>query len=208
MSRYDFSLLRKLAERFREFQITTVEFFFFARQRSAENTKLLAVLHIGKNAVPCLKLPTIVYFSPIKNNKIMLTKIYYTATVTNVGARTGNVKSDDGVLDLEVRQPVSLGGPKGNYTNPEQLFAAAYAACFGGALQAAGKGKNMSDAAVTVKVHIGQDEAGGFGLGVEIHVSLPHLRKEEAEEIVRRAHETCPYSKATRGNIDVKLSVA
>ncbi|WP_250631397.1 organic hydroperoxide resistance protein [Rhodoflexus caldus] len=137
----------------------------------------------------------------------MLNKIHYTASVTNVGARTGNVKSDDGVLDLEVRQPVALGGPKGNYTNPEQLFAAAYAACFGGALQAAGKGKNMADATVTVKVHIGNEIEGGFGLGAEIHVSLPHLSKAEAEEIVDKAHATCPYSKATRGNIDVKLVV-
>jgi Ohr subfamily peroxiredoxin len=137
----------------------------------------------------------------------MLSKIHYTATVTNTGARTGNVKSDDGVLDLEVRQPVALGGPQGNYTNPEQLFAAAYAACFGGALQAAGKGKNMADASVTVQVHIGSEVEGGYGLAAEIHVALPHLSKEEAEEIVDKAHQTCPYSKATRGNIDVKLVV-
>lgn len=137
----------------------------------------------------------------------MLTKIHYTASVTNVGARTGSVKSDDGILDLEVRQPQALGGPKGNFTNPEQLFAAAYAACFGGALQAAGKGKNMADATVTVLVHIGSDSEGGFGLGAEIHVSLPHVSKEEAQAIVERAHATCPYSKAVRGNIDVKLVV-
>lgn len=137
----------------------------------------------------------------------MLNKIHYTATVTNTGARTGNVKSDDGVLDLEVRQPAALGGPQGDYTNPEQLFAAAYAACFGGALQVAGKGKNMTDATVTVKVHIGNEIEGGYGLGAEIHVALPHLSKEEAEAIVDKAHATCPYSKATRGNIDVKLVV-
>ncbi|WP_448519446.1 organic hydroperoxide resistance protein [Rhodoflexus sp.] len=137
----------------------------------------------------------------------MLSKIHYTATVTNTGARTGNVKSDDGILDLEVRQPQALGGPKGNFTNPEQLFAAAYAACFGGALQAAGKGKNLTDATVTVLVHIGTDKEGGYGLGAEIHVALPHLSRQEAEELVATAHNTCPYSKATRGNIDVKLVV-
>jgi lipoyl-dependent peroxiredoxin len=138
----------------------------------------------------------------------MLTKIAYTAEVTNTGARTGACRSSDGALDVQVRQPAELGGPADTrYTNPEQLFGAAYAACFGGALAAAGKGKNMRDGSITAKVHIGNDEAGGFGLAVELHVTLPHLTPEDAKEVVAQAHKTCPYSKATKGNIDVKLVV-
>ena len=135
----------------------------------------------------------------------MLNEIMYTAEVTNLGARTGSVSSSDGVLELQVRQPQVLGGPvDGKYTNPEQLFAAAYAACFGGALAGVGKGKNMKDATVTAKVHIGKADT-GYGIGAELHVVLPHLSQEEAQTLVENAHQLCPYSKATRGNIDVKL---
>ncbi len=138
----------------------------------------------------------------------MLTKIHYTAEVTNIGARTGSVRSSDGVLELQVRQPAALGGPSDSlYTNPEQLFAATYSACFAGALAANGKAKDMRDGTVTALVHIGADKAGGFGIGAELHISLPHLSIEEATEIVDKAHQSCPYSKAIRGNVDVKLVI-
>ena len=138
----------------------------------------------------------------------MLTNELYTTEVTNIGARTGAVKSADGALELQVRQPAELGGPKEpRYTNPEQLFGATYSSCFGGALAAVGKGKNMRDGEVTAKVILGNDETGGFGIAVELFVSLPHLSLEEATEVVEKAHQVCPYSKAIRGNVDVKLFV-
>jgi len=138
----------------------------------------------------------------------MLTEIVYTTEVTNVGARTGAVKSADGALELQVRQPAELGGPKEpRYTNPEQLFGATYSSCFGGALAAAGKGKNLRDGEVTAKVLLGKDETGGFGIAVELHVQLPHLSLEEATEVIEKAHQICPYSKAIRGNVAVKLVV-
>jgi lipoyl-dependent peroxiredoxin len=138
----------------------------------------------------------------------MLTNTLYSTEVTNIGARTGGIKSSDGALELQVRQPAELGGPKEpRYTNPEQLFGAAYSSCFGGALGAAGKGKNMRDATVTVKVDLGNDETGGFGIAAEIMVHLPHLSADEAQEVVEKAHQICPYSKAIRGNIDVKLTI-
>ncbi len=138
----------------------------------------------------------------------MLTNIIYTAEVTNIGARTGNVRASDGALDLEVRQPAELGGPSSpKYTNPEQLFAATYSAYYAGALAAAGKGKDMRDGTVTARVHLGKDEAGGFGIAAELHINLPHLPYQEAVEVSEKAHQTCPYSKAIRGNVEVKIIV-
>lgn len=128
----------------------------------------------------------------------------YTADVVNTGGRKGHVKSSDGILDLEVSMPTELGG-NGDHTNPEQLFAAGYSACFGGALGAVSKGKDISGTEIRALVSIGKTEGGAFGLAAELHVNIPNLSKEEATQLVEAAHAICPYSVATRGNIEVKL---
>lgn len=133
-----------------------------------------------------------------------LIKKDYTAEVVNTGGRKGHIKSSDGILDFPVSMPKELGG-NGDHTNPEQLFAAGYAACFGGALSAVAKGKNIADTEIKAVVSIGKTEAGAFGLAAEIHVNIPNLSKEEATELVHAAHQICPYSVATRGNIEVKI---
>jgi lipoyl-dependent peroxiredoxin len=136
-------------------------------------------------------------------------KPLYTATATAQGGRNGRVRSTDGVVDLALSMPKELGGAGGASTNPEQLFAAGYAACFESALRlVAGKaGKNVKEAAITASATIGKTDDGGFGLAVELKGKLPGLSQEEAQQLMHTAHEVCPYSKATRGNIDVKLSV-
>lgn len=129
-------------------------------------------------------------------------KPLYTAEVTSTGGRNkGHARSTDGNLDLKVVVPGS--GAEG--TNPEELFAAGFAACFGNAVitTARRQQKDPGEVEVTARVHIGSDDAGGFGLAVELEVSVPGLSKEEAEEIVALADQACPYSKATRGNIEV-----
>ena len=133
----------------------------------------------------------------------------YTATATAQGGRTGRVRSSDGVVDMPLAMPKELGGAGGAVTNPEQLFAAGYAACFESALRlVAGKaGKNVKDASITASATIGKTPDGGFGLSVELKGKMPGLSKEEAEQLMHTAHTVCPYSKATAGNIDVKLSV-
>lgn len=132
----------------------------------------------------------------------------YTAVATSVGGRSGHVKSSDGVLDFEVRPPKEMGGPGGNYTNPEQLFAAGYSACFGSALNhvALLKRKRI-ESTVTAKVSIGKKEDGGFMLAVEMDVKITGVEKKEAEELVKEAHQVCPYSNATRNNVEVTLKV-
>lgn len=133
----------------------------------------------------------------------------YTATATAHGGRTGRVRSSDGVVDMPLAMPKELGGTGGAVTNPEQLFAAGYAACFESALRlVAGKaGKNVKDASITASATIGKTPDGGFGLAVALKGNLPGLSKEEAEQLMQTAHTVCPYSKATSGNIEVKLSV-
>ena len=133
----------------------------------------------------------------------------YTTRVTAVGGRNGTIKSEDGILNLQLAMPKELGG-KGGATNPEQLFAAGYAACFIGAMKfvaSQGGPKVPADAAVTSTVGIGPRSEGGFGLAVELAVSLPGLSRADAEALVEKAHQVCPYSNATRGNVDVKLTV-
>ena len=134
----------------------------------------------------------------------------YTAKATSTGAaRAGHVASDDGVLDLDLSIPQGMGGAGGPGTNPEQLFAAGYSACFHSALQAVARREKvkLDGSAVTAEVTIGkQGEA--FGLAVELVVSLPGIEGETAEKLVEAAHQVCPYSNATRGNIDVELTVA
>ena len=136
--------------------------------------------------------------------------VYTTQSTATGGGRDGHVKSDDGRIDLDTRPPKVLGG-SGEGTNPEQLFSAGYAGCFLSALRlVAGKAKVKLDDAttVTVEIGIGQDSSdGGFGLTAKIVGYLPGLDQAAAEDLVEAAHEVCPYSKATRGNIDVDVSV-
>jgi lipoyl-dependent peroxiredoxin len=134
--------------------------------------------------------------------------IKYTARATSAGdARNGEVVSDDGVVDLKMAVPSEMGGPGGDATNPEQLFAAGYAACFHQALKlAAGENKTgIDDSKVDAAVGIGPD-AESFGLQVWLTATIPGTDQETADKLVARAHELCPYSKATRGNIDVSVS--
>lgn len=139
---------------------------------------------------------------------IRMEKILYTAIATAVGGRDGTVKSDDGNLDLKIVMPKAMGGPGGAGTNPEQLFAAGYAACFGSAVAHIARMQKVKTGpvSITARVSIGP-AAKGFGLAVELVASIPELPKAEAEALVWAAHEVCPYSNATRGNIavDVRL---
>jgi Ohr subfamily peroxiredoxin len=136
--------------------------------------------------------------------------ILYTAEATAVGGRDGGVKSADGVLDLQLAVPAAMGGPGGAKTNPEELFAAGYSACFLGALKLVASREKVSvhEATVTAKVGIGPNDSGGFGLEVELGVVMPKADAESAARVVRGAHGVCPYSNATRGNIPVRLTVA
>lgn len=135
-------------------------------------------------------------------------KPLYTAVATATGGRNGHVKSDNGVLDLNVRMPKALGGASDDYTNPEQLFAAGYSACFDSALNRVISLSNtkVESTAVTAKVSIGQLGNGAFGLAVELDVTVKGVDKETAQALVAKAHEVCPYSNATRGNIEVLLT--
>ncbi|MFJ8631837.1 organic hydroperoxide resistance protein [Streptomyces sp. NPDC093568] len=132
----------------------------------------------------------------------------YTAVATATHGRDGRAVSNDGKIDLKLAPPVELGG-NGEGTNPEQLFAAGYAACFGSALGLVGRQAkvDVSDAAVTAEVGIGK-QGEGFGLQVTLRVELPDtLDEETGRKLVEQAHQVCPYSNATRGNIDVDLVI-
>jgi len=131
----------------------------------------------------------------------------YTAKATAEGGRLGKVKSSDGTLDLALSMPKSLGGQeKENATNPEQLFAAGYAACFDSALNlVARQSRKRIESKVTAEVSIGKDLDGGFKLAVALFVAVKGISLEEAEDLVALAHTVCPYSKATKGNIEVAL---
>jgi Ohr subfamily peroxiredoxin len=134
--------------------------------------------------------------------------VLYTATATAFGGREGRVASDDGLLELQVIPPKGLGG-RGGATNPEQLFAAGYAACFGSAVAHVARMQKLDTGNVEITAHVGIGPAGGgFGLTVELEARIPALAREQAEALVRAAHEVCPYSNATRGNIPVSLRVA
>jgi osmotically inducible protein OsmC len=136
-------------------------------------------------------------------------KTLYTTKVTAKGGRDGHVKSENGILELEVRTPKALGGKSDDYTNPEMLFAAGYSACFGSALSLViGKSKiETGETSVTAKVSLGQIENGGYGLAVEMDVNIPRVSLGEAQSLADKAHQICPYSNATRNNIDVKIAV-
>ena len=137
-------------------------------------------------------------------------QILYTAHSTATGGRDGRAVSSDKHLEVKLSTPKELGGAGGDGTNPEQLFAAGYAACFLSAMKfvaAATKVTLPADTAVNAEVGIGPNDKGGFGLAAELKVSLPGLESAAAQTLVAKAHEVCPYSNATRGNIDVKVSV-
>ena len=135
----------------------------------------------------------------------------YTAHATSKGGRNGSVKSDDGVIDLAITMPKGLGGDGARGTNPEQLFASGYSACFGSALGLVARmqGVNPGPFTITADVSIGKDPAGpGYKLAVGLVGTFPELEKSRAEALMTAAHQVCPYSNATRGNVEVTLSVA
>jgi Ohr subfamily peroxiredoxin len=136
-------------------------------------------------------------------------KVLYTAEATAIGGREGHARTSDGRLDVDLDVPTELGGTGGPGTNPEQLFATGYAACFQSALLriAPGRKLDVSDARVTARVGIGPLSTGGVGLVAALDLDAPKLSRDEAVDLMGRAHEACPYSRATRGNIEVTLSV-
>ena len=136
-------------------------------------------------------------------------KTLYRAEVTAKGGRSGHVKSSDGIIDMKVALPEGLGG-NGGSTNPEQLFAAGYAACFQSALLVAAGKKHVHldpESTVTAHVDLNQKDDGAYGLGVTLDVDLKGFDKEQGRQIVEEAHRICPYSVGTRGNVEVKLNV-
>jgi len=142
-----------------------------------------------------------------------LDKVLYTATATATGGRTGTAKSSDGALEVNLATPREMGGAGGAGTNPEQLFAAGYSACFIGAMKAVASGMTggpkialPGEVSITSDVGIGPIP-GGFGIQVAMKISIPGMDKAAAEALVAAAHKVCPYSNATRGNIDVTLTV-
>jgi len=136
--------------------------------------------------------------------------VVYTATAHATGdGRNGHARSEDGILDIDMRIPKEMGGP-GGAPNPEMLFAAGYAACFHSALKVVGRQEkvNVDGSEVTASVGIGTLDNGGFGLTVDLTVRLPNVDRPTAGKLIAQAHEVCPYSNATRGNIPVTLTVA
>ena len=133
--------------------------------------------------------------------------VLYTAHATAFGGREGRVASDDGLLDVNVVPPKGLGG-KGGATNPEQLFAAGYSACFGSALAHVARAQKITTGPVQITAHVSIGPVGaGFGLSVELEASIPEMAREQAEALVAAAHQVCPYSNATRGNVPVSIRV-
>ena len=152
----------------------------------------------------------VVLKSPSQGETTMSVNVLYKTSAKATGGRDGHAATLDGALDVKLTTPKELGGGGGAGNNPEQLFAAGYAACFIGAMKfvsSQGGPKVPADASVTSTVGIGPRSEGGFGLTVELAVSLPGVPRVEAEALVEKAHHVCPYSNATRGNVDVRLSV-
>jgi osmotically inducible protein OsmC len=136
-------------------------------------------------------------------------KTLYTAVSTAHGGRDGHVRSSDGIVDLDLKTPKEMGGPGGAGTNPEQLFAAGYAACFESAMRAVARKqkKVLADTSVTGHVSFNVNDNGKYVLSVELHGKVEGLTRDETQALMSAAHEVCPYSNATRGNIEVKLIV-
>ena len=136
--------------------------------------------------------------------------VKYRTTATATGGRDGRARTDDGKLELQLSTPKELGGAGGDGTNPEQLFASGYAACFLSALKFAANQLKLQlpvETSVAATVGIGPRTEGGFGLDVELAIALPGLDKADAQRLAEAAHQACPYSNATRGNVDVRLAV-
>jgi lipoyl-dependent peroxiredoxin len=131
----------------------------------------------------------------------------YTAVSTAHGGRDGHVRSSDGVVDLDLKTPKEMGGPGGAGTNPEQLFAAGYAACFESAMRGVARKRKqaLADTSVTGHVSFNVNDEGKYVLSVELHGTVEGLSHDETQALMQAAHEVCPYSNATRGNIEVKL---
>jgi lipoyl-dependent peroxiredoxin len=136
--------------------------------------------------------------------------LYETEAVATGQGRNGRSRSSDGTLDVELAIPEEMGGPGGSATNPEQLFAAGYAACFHSALQVVARRERVAvdDSSVAARVGLKANADRGFELSVALHVDVPGVERATAEELVAKAHAVCPYSNATRGNLDVQLQVA
>ena len=138
--------------------------------------------------------------------------VLYTAEAAAAGGRDGHVRSSDGRLELDLAVPTEMGGSGRAGTNPEQLFAAGYAACFQSALYSVARGRrepkpDLSGSQLTARVGIGPTGHGGFGLAVTLDLHAPQVAREEAAALMARAHQLCPYSNATRGNVEVTLAV-
>ena len=139
----------------------------------------------------------------------LIEKRLYTAVATATGGRDGRAKSDDGVLDVAIVPPKALGGSGAVGTNPEQLFAAGYAACFGSAVGHVARLQKITTGPVSITAHVSIGQVGqGFGLAVELVASIPELARDKAEALLQVAHQVCPYSNATRGNIAVEVKLA
>jgi lipoyl-dependent peroxiredoxin len=137
-----------------------------------------------------------------------LEKTLYTAHATALGGRDGHVKSDDGIIDMKVTPPKAMGGP-GGATNPEQLFAAGYSACFGSAVAHVARMQKLTTGPVAITANVSIGPVGrAYGLAVELHAAIPELPRDVAQKLLEDAHQVCPYSNATRGNIAVTLSLA
>jgi Ohr subfamily peroxiredoxin len=136
-------------------------------------------------------------------------EILYTAEATATGGREGHSRTSDGRVDVDLDVPSEMGGSGGPGTNPEQLFAVGYAACFQSALLrlAVGRKVDLSGSRITARVGIGALKSGGFGLAAALDLDAPQLTREQGLDLMRRAHQDCPYSRATRSNIEVTLSV-
>ena len=134
--------------------------------------------------------------------------VLYTAEATVTGGREGHARTSDGRVDLDLDVPSEMGGSGGPGTNPEQLFATGWAACFQSGLLrfAAGQHLDLSDSRITARVGIGPVPRGGFGLVAALDLDAPQLSRDVAVDLMTRAHEACPYSRATRGNVDVTLT--
>ena len=140
----------------------------------------------------------------------MSVDVKYRTTATATGGRDGSARTDDGSLDVKLVVPKEMGGPGGG-NNPEQLFAAGYSACFLGAMKAVSAKEGVqvpADATVTAEVGIGPRSEGGFGITADLKISLPGVPEADARRLVDAAHQVCPYSNATRGNVDVGLTVS
>ena len=136
----------------------------------------------------------------------------YTAHAHTTGGRTGTSKTDDGRLAVTLDTPAAMGGNDGPGTNPEQLFAVGYSACFLGALKSVARGEKVKipdEATIDAAVSFGENAKGsGFAIAVELKIAVPGFDRAQVEDLVEKAHQICPYSNATRGNVDVKLTVA